>query len=308
VYYHKFRLTHNDTEYNYVDAAAAALFTACKIEDTLKKSREILCASYNLKLSAAEYASPDDSLFDTLARGVIGLERLMLEASGFDFRNRHPQKLLVKLAKHYAVQKESDLAIVAYCMSLDLNRTFSLLKQTTATMAFACLELTARLLDDRLEEVGSGGDYGNWKTTREEIMETMLDLLDLYTHHRANTAVGPRFPIEAFLAVRIPLNQEADIKRLPRYTNWIDKGTLHTGANGLKNGRESSTKDKERDRDVFPPNALTPISAIGEKPKQSERGRDGTVRFMLDPERAYSERATVSEYFKVEVEEFELDD
>lgn len=138
----------------------------------------------------------------------------------------------------------------------------------------------------------------------------MLDLLDLYTHHRANTAVGTRFPIEAFLAVRIPLNQEADTKSLPRYTNWREKGTLHdTGAaNGLKNGRESSTKDKERDRDIFPPNALTPVSAIGEKPKQSERGRDGTVRFMLDPERAETERATVAEYFKIEVEEFEMDD
>ena len=94
----------------------------------------------------------------------------MLEASGFDFRNRHPQKLLVKLAKHYAVPKESDLAIVAYCMSLDLNRTFSLLKQTTATMALACLELAARLLDDRLEEVESGNNYATWKTSREEVM------------------------------------------------------------------------------------------------------------------------------------------
>lgn len=42
------------------DAAAAALFTACKIEDTLKKSREIVCAAYNLKLSPSEHLAPDD--------------------------------------------------------------------------------------------------------------------------------------------------------------------------------------------------------------------------------------------------------
>lgn len=42
------------------DAAAAALFTACKIEDTLKRSREILCAAYNLKLSPGEQVSQDD--------------------------------------------------------------------------------------------------------------------------------------------------------------------------------------------------------------------------------------------------------
>jgi uncharacterized membrane protein len=42
------------------DAAAAALFTACKIEDTLKKSRDIVCAAYNLKVSPSEHLSADD--------------------------------------------------------------------------------------------------------------------------------------------------------------------------------------------------------------------------------------------------------
>lgn len=44
------------------DAAAAALFAACKIEDTLKKSKEILCAAYNLKLPPAEQLTPDDAV------------------------------------------------------------------------------------------------------------------------------------------------------------------------------------------------------------------------------------------------------
>lgn len=47
------------------DAAAAALFTACKIEDTLKKSREILCAAWNLKLAVSEQLSPDDPVSTT---------------------------------------------------------------------------------------------------------------------------------------------------------------------------------------------------------------------------------------------------
>lgn len=46
----------------YQDAAAAALFTACKIEDTLKKSRDIVCAAYNLKLPPSEQVSPDDAV------------------------------------------------------------------------------------------------------------------------------------------------------------------------------------------------------------------------------------------------------
>lgn len=82
MYYHKFRLVHADAEYIYIvsdsklanqydltepqDAAAAALFTACKIEDTLKKSREILCAAYNMKLSMSDQISPDDQVWDSL--------------------------------------------------------------------------------------------------------------------------------------------------------------------------------------------------------------------------------------------------
>lgn len=48
-YYHLFRLCHRDAEYNYQDASLAALFMACKVEDTIKKSKEILCAAYNIK-------------------------------------------------------------------------------------------------------------------------------------------------------------------------------------------------------------------------------------------------------------------
>lgn len=45
-----------------MEASAAALFTACKIEDTLKKSKEILCAAHNLQVTPAEHMSPDDSV------------------------------------------------------------------------------------------------------------------------------------------------------------------------------------------------------------------------------------------------------
>lgn len=44
-----FRLCFRDAEYNFQDAALTALFVACKVEDTIKKSKEILCAAYNLK-------------------------------------------------------------------------------------------------------------------------------------------------------------------------------------------------------------------------------------------------------------------
>ena len=54
---------HKDTEYQYHDAAAAALLCGCKIEDTLKKTKEILCAAYNFKAPpGSERVSSDDNV------------------------------------------------------------------------------------------------------------------------------------------------------------------------------------------------------------------------------------------------------
>lgn len=68
----------------------------------------------------------------------------MYEASGFDFRIRHPQMLVMKLAKLNRVHKET-VAKTAYNMSLDIFGTFAPLKQTTATLAVACVDMCGTL-------------------------------------------------------------------------------------------------------------------------------------------------------------------
>lgn len=49
IYFHKFRLNFRDAEYECRDAALASLFVACKVEDTIKKSKDILAAAYAVK-------------------------------------------------------------------------------------------------------------------------------------------------------------------------------------------------------------------------------------------------------------------
>jgi hypothetical protein len=60
-YYHRFRLRHREAEYSFQDSALASLFLACKVEDTIKKSKEILCAAYNLK-NPDHPTTPDDKV------------------------------------------------------------------------------------------------------------------------------------------------------------------------------------------------------------------------------------------------------
>ena len=140
--------------------------------------------------------------------------------------------------------------------------------------------------------------------------ETLLDLLDLYTHHRASTIVGQEHALEIFINIRITLNQEASAQKYPRYTQSATKKPLSNGAKAAPNGtsKEKRAQPSPRDeaaKDVSP-QSVGPNLANGMNTPQTKPGlRDGTVRFMLDPERARNEKVSVAEFFKVEEEEYE---
>jgi len=317
VYYHRFRLVHAESEYNNLDAAAAALFTACKIEDTLKKSRDVLCAAYNLKVPLSEQLSSDDPSFEEPSRRLVGLERLMLEASGFDFRGMNPHEKIIKLFKASGLPKK--VGNMAWRICNDLYRTYAPLKQTTLTMAISCLELAVRLhdADGRRFETLIGDEQKmrtKWGTSRAEIMETLLDLCDIYTHNGSSTSIGRDHPLDTFIAIRIEYNKEASAADLPRYTEFRDRaprpsnGAATNGAHSKPSPLSPNTpatpsvSSKPSSSDAP---ALGPASATGSRSRVGERGKDGTVRFMLSATRAHDEKAVVARYFAEEWEEYE---
>lgn len=129
----------------------------------------------------------------------------------------------------------------------------------------------------------------------------MLDLLELYTHHRSSTLIGPEYPLEHFLEVRIPLNQEADVKKLPRYACWTKDRPSINGSQAI-NGSKGPRNAQQL---VNPLMAAATHEVAG---KKFERARESTVRFMLDEEQAQSERATTAKYFTVEMEDYEVEE
>jgi len=133
-------------------------------------------------------------MFEHQSRTIIGLERLMLEASSFDFRNRHPQHLLVKVAKYYGFERHSAVTKTAYLISIDLYRTFAPLKQSTAAMAFACLELAGRLHGQEMEAIVDGRDYARWGIERAMVMgmvpHKQATALLLYKHRPLETSTN----------------------------------------------------------------------------------------------------------------------
>jgi len=249
----------------------------------------------------------------------------------------------VKLAKHYGYERHSAITRTAYSISLDLYRTFAPLKQNTATMAYACLELAGRLHGQEKESIVNGRDYKRWDIERATVMgtqaalrilpldtsikhnccnihirdirinimliiywviiETILDLLDLYTHYTKSTIIGPEFPLDSFLNVRIPLNEELNSRRIPRYTEYVDPkylgkkadpaGYAIAATNGvLPSANGLPPHNRQRTSPTSPATPGTP----GIRRKAGERGKEGTIRFMLNPDREREERSIVAEY------------
>jgi CTD kinase subunit beta len=243
---------------------------------------------------------------------VIGLERLMLEASGFDFRVRFPHKHIIKLAKESRV--DSDVARTAYNIMLDLYRTFAPLKQSCAAMSFACIELATILLEKQENRIHGERQpsYRKWHTKRAEVMETILDLLEHYTHFQKSSAIGSSYSIDTFINIRIRVNKELEQEYdLARYTEQHEAPKMN-GKLNIKTPKTPITPASPSElringKDVASPATISPRSSSSGKRGIGARGQEGTVRFMLDGEEAKKEKAAVDEYFKVEYEEYEVE-
>ncbi|RYP06376.1 hypothetical protein DL765_009523 [Monosporascus sp. GIB2] len=277
VFYHRFRLKHLGTQHHWRDGAIACLFLACKAEDTQKKSREILCANYNM--SHSDKKTPDDKP----QRLIIGLERLVIESIHFDFRVRHPQDILARLVKKVLPDNEDGRSFfpAAFQVLWDMHMTYAPIKQTSHTMALAVSELTALLTGMHVEKFKSLDPKAHY-TDRVSVTETILDILDLYENHHDMTQFGKQFPLETFIDLKILVNKELEEKHLPRYKFQC--------AECEKNPEPTSDSD---DPDTAP-------SGTGQG--------DGTVRYIFDATQADEELDEVRKYFEDDYEFYEVEE
>ncbi|PKS07347.1 hypothetical protein jhhlp_005949 [Lomentospora prolificans] len=298
VYYHRFRLRHREVEYNFQDSAMAALFLACKVEDTIKKAKDILCAAYNLK-NPDHQTTPDDKLFEQPSRVMVGLERMMLEIISFDFRTRYPQKYLMKVVRSLLGPEEGRSFLqIAYEVSMDMYKTFVPIKQTCLTMVLAIVELTSRVTCQYVDVVREINP-ARWNVTRQSVMETILDLLDLYTQFHKSTKLGQRYDLARFIDVKIKINAELDASPdLSRHEfscqPCVERGVAESQAATAPGAGPGSIT------------ALT-MTATYNSLKPGNKHSNSTLRFVFDREEARREAGNISEYFKEEYEEIEVE-
>ncbi|KAI0485264.1 hypothetical protein GGR56DRAFT_662992 [Xylariaceae sp. FL0804] len=279
-FFHQLLLRKPGHEHNWDDTALASLKVACKTEDTLKKSREILVAAYNLR-NPEHMASPDDKIFEQSSRVMIGLERIMMEVIQFDFRVRSPQQILTKLMKRVLVDHNSDKFLrfynVAFAMSIDMYKTFAPLKYPSWTCGLMLVQLTALFTGDFVDEF-MALDPTELHSKADWVAEVMLDVLELYTQQARSTLVGTMVDGQTFIDVKIRVNKQVDEKGIQRYQNQCPacEPRLHAPALAVASPRSPDSAD--------------------EASKQDPQGHKGTKRFQFDPDEARLERQKFREY------------
>lgn len=303
IYYAKFRLAHppgsklGDT-YFYSDAAAASLLVACKSEETKKYSRDILAAVHNLKLSNPhERAMPDDPMFEEQSRSVIELERLILETIKFNFRDHNAHELLIKTARQ--LESSQELCERAWTIMTELYRTFAPLKHTSLTLSLAALELAAELDSNpdvslQLIEKMDNLKLDDIFPSRGDVMEVVLDALDHYTGHTSMSILGPRYPLDKFLQIRLRLNKECQELNLPRYA----KASPHDSTQ-VNNGHPTPVSPA----DFAVQQELTDLFSEPRFNKALDQG--GTLRFAMNAEDALAERDVITSHLRDEYEDIE---
>lgn len=151
--------------------ALASLFLACKINDTAKKARDLVLASYPLRypelikttaiapassssarlrelaLTHVHESDIDASLLDAERAKILSLERSFLDCVGYDFRIRQNVEAVargvLKLGRAWGVTKM--FIQNAWSVASDVHRTSSPLLYQPITLSLAAL-LTAALM------------------------------------------------------------------------------------------------------------------------------------------------------------------
>ncbi|KAI1817916.1 cyclin-like protein [Poronia punctata] len=273
LFYHQFRLHYPGDGYIFSDVALTCLFVACKSEDTLKKSREILCAHHNLK-NPDRITTPDDKLFDAGSKQLIGLERHVIESVRFDFQVRNPVKMLAKIIKAVlgSGPEASDFFLLGYRIATDMYKTLAPLKHTTFTCAIS-LAILSSMISGNFRDTFDSLNPTDYYTRQEWVAEVMLDILDLYTDHHRSTLLGQEMDIQLFINIKIEINRRVEEAKIHRYQNFC----------------------KDCEREGFSPPPSSPGS-----PTSSKRGPrgffEGTARFLFDASEVEHEKAIFGRY------------
>ncbi|KAI9143504.1 cyclin-like protein [Paraphysoderma sedebokerense] len=99
--YHRYVLKYSFSEVRQDDLATTCLFVSGKIQDTIKKLKDLVIASDQLQNPGSEEMDPESEKMHQTRRNIIALEKLLLEAIEFNFQVQQPLIYTIKILKRF---------------------------------------------------------------------------------------------------------------------------------------------------------------------------------------------------------------
>ncbi|OBZ87338.1 Cyclin-T1-4 [Choanephora cucurbitarum] len=213
--YHRFYLYYSIRDYSPQDISVTCIFVASKIEETIKKLKDIFVAVHSVRHPESKELDPEN-ISEDRRRRIIGYEKLLLEALCFDFQLRHPYEYIVKFIKWIqAFQSSLDgkrLAKKAYQLAVDSYKTLVCVEYPAHTIAAGSIYLASLLLKDEDESFEGLKESEPWDqhflSRMEDIEDVSQQILDLYIMSSKST------DITNLTKIKIALNEQAQ-KRGP---------------------------------------------------------------------------------------------
>ncbi|EFP77774.2 uncharacterized protein PGTG_03730 [Puccinia graminis f. sp. tritici CRL 75-36-700-3] len=207
--YHRFHLFFPFSDFNLHDVSIASVWLASKLEDTLKKLREIQLAAWlvrNLQEGGNGLGEPEPSIIEAERHRLSGIERLLLESVCFDFGSGKPAGgrdvfgYLIGIGRRLGLSRNH--IQLSFRLAIDSHRTLVGLTYPPHLISLSCLYLASFMYPNPQEEDLSKFE-SNWNVPYdadiediEEVCHQILDLL-ISLSSALKTNQSPSSPSEA---------------------------------------------------------------------------------------------------------------
>lgn len=178
LYFHRFYMRRDFTNYPYIEIAATSLFLACKAEECRRKLSDVVkvCASVALKGRMTDEISEDSKIYWKWKDVIINLEELMLEVLCFDVTPENPYRICMKALDLKDNNSESGQKLFGQCTNF-----FELLSRLPLALIFdvnvvCALGLTLACASTKMKMPATASQLG---VNKEEVWKCYCEAVEL---------------------------------------------------------------------------------------------------------------------------------
>ncbi|KAF9579644.1 hypothetical protein BGW38_004019 [Lunasporangiospora selenospora] len=155
------------------EVVMACLFVSCKVEDTIKKLKDIMTVTYTYRHPEVSDWDPESKEGEEQRKRVLSYEKLVLESICFDFRITHPYKYIIKFVK--LMNGSKALARQGWDIARQSYKTGVCLEYPPHAIAAGSIYLASKLIAEPFPELVQGEPWTKALRTRQVDVEGRSD-------------------------------------------------------------------------------------------------------------------------------------